>query len=77
MSREAKSLTSENAVEIANWCIGLYVLQTDALDPSISLPSVNVSTAQGIVRAQPGDMVIRNHDGSFDVEKRRQTPLNS
>jgi hypothetical protein len=77
MSAEARALTRANAVDIANWCTGLYVLQTDAVDPSISLPCVNVPTAHGMVRAQPGDTVICLHDGSFEVEKLRTEPLNS
>ena len=78
MSSEAKTLTRDNAVELAQWCVGLYVVQHDAIDESITVPCVNVPTACGeVVRAQPGDIIIRNHDGSFEVEKRRTEPLNS
>lgn len=69
MASEARILTRDNAEFIAHWCGGRAVIQEDALDSSLTTPGVNVPTADGVQRAQVGDMVIRNHDGSYRIHK--------
>jgi hypothetical protein len=70
MASEARMLTAHNAEFIANWCKGKVVIQHDALDESITIRAVNIETPTGVERAQPGDMVICQNDGSFIINKR-------
>ena len=69
MSSESKILTEHNAEEIARWCGGRAVIQHDALDHSVTRPGVNVPVKDEVERAQVGDMVIRNDDGTFQIFK--------
>lgn len=71
MSIEARMLTAHNADFIAKWCRGRAVVQHDALDESSTTTGVNVPVGDGVQRAQVGDMVIREHDGSFRIHKKR------
>lgn len=66
---EARTLKEGNADELAEWCGGLPVVQHDALDHSKTTAGLNVPTADGVKRAQVGDTVIREHDGSFRIQK--------
>lgn len=69
MSEEAKTLTRMNAEQIAEWCGGRAVVQHDALDHDLTTPGVNVPVGDEVQRAQVGDMVIRQHDGSFRIAR--------
>jgi hypothetical protein len=73
MGSEARTLTVRNADELAEWCGGRRVVQENALDSSVTTPGLNVPTNNGVQRAQVGDTIIHNHDGSFDIQKREET----
>lgn len=61
-----------NTEMIAEWCGGRAVVQHDALDHDRTIPAVNVPTKDGVKRAQVGDAVIRDNDGSFRIEKKQE-----
>jgi hypothetical protein len=65
----ARTLTRSNADEIAEWCGGRRVVQHDALDDSVTFPSVNVPVGNSVERAQVGDVIIRNPDGTFRIDR--------
>jgi hypothetical protein len=67
---EKRILTQFNADMIAEWCGGRAVIQHDALDYDLATPGVNVPTMDGVERAQVGDMVVQERDGSFRIQKR-------
>jgi hypothetical protein len=69
MSSEARTLTEDNAEELAAWCGGRAVVTHDALDRSKTSPGINVPCGEDVERAMVGDMIIRNDDGSFRVFK--------
>lgn len=69
MSSEGRLVTDANAQEVADWCGGLPVIQYDALDDKKVIPGVNVPVGDGTQRASVGDVVIRNHDGTFQIFK--------
>lgn len=69
MSSESRVVTTENAQEIADWCGGKHVIQHDALDHKGVTPGINIPVGKNVERAQVGDIVIRNHDGSFQILK--------
>lgn len=69
MSSEARKLTKDNAEFIAQWCGGRAVVQHDPLDHDLTTPGVNVPVGNEVERAQVGDMVIRQNDGSFRILK--------
>jgi hypothetical protein len=73
MSSEAKTLDQNNAEHIATWCGGRAVVQHDALDHDSTAPGVNVPVGDSVERAQVGDTVIRNHDGSFRISRRNES----
>ncbi len=67
MASEAKTVSDQNAASLAHWCRGRVVEEIDPFDDSVSL-GVNVPCHDGEVkRASSGHMVIRRHDGTFDV----------
>jgi polysaccharide deacetylase 2 family uncharacterized protein YibQ len=66
---DARTLTQSNADEIAEWCGGRRVVQHHALDDSVTFPSVNVPVGTSVERAQLGDVVIRNSDGTFRIDR--------
>lgn len=70
MGAESRIVTVRNVDELSQWCGGRVVVQQDALNPNSTHPAINVQTDEGVERAQVGDMLIRNHDGSFAVIKR-------
>jgi copper homeostasis protein CutC len=70
MSTEAKTLTNSNVEEIAHWCGGLPVVQHDALDYGKTTHGVNVPVGETVERASTGDIIIRNHDGTFRIHKK-------
>lgn len=63
-------LTADNAEEMAAWCGGRAVVQHDALDDASTTTGVNVPVGDRVERAQVGDMVIRDNDGSFRILKK-------
>lgn len=69
MSSEAKTLTADNAAELAEWCGGRAVMEHDALNPAQSSPGINVPVGDDVKRASMGDMIIRNNDGTFRIFK--------
>jgi hypothetical protein len=69
MSSEARTITSENAQQIALWCGGRLVQEEDALNPSVKTPGINVLTAEGVQRASMGDTIIHKTDGTFEIFK--------
>jgi hypothetical protein len=70
MASEGRTITESNAYDIARWCGGTLVTQHDALDHSKTIPGVNVPIGDEVERASLGDMVIRNHDGSYQINKK-------
>lgn len=66
---DARTLTRSNADEIAEWCGGRRVVQHDALDDSTTFPAVNVPVGDEVERAQLGDVIIRNPDGTFRIDR--------
>jgi hypothetical protein len=68
----AIALYEGNAEMIAQWCGGRAVVQHDALDHDLTSSAVNVPTKEGVKRAQVGDKVIRDDDGSFRIEKKQE-----
>jgi hypothetical protein len=69
MGSEARSLTRENAAELAHWCGGRLVTEHDALDHESTSPGVNVPVGNDVERASLGDLIIHNNDGTFTVFK--------
>lgn len=69
MSSQARMLTAANVEELAEWCGGVSVVEHDALDHGVTYAALNVPTSQGVRRAREGNLVIRLHDGTFDVFK--------
>lgn len=65
-------LTESNAEDVATWCGGLAVVQHDALDNDRTTAGVNVPTKEGVQRAQVGDLIVREGDGTFRIEKESQ-----
>lgn len=72
MSSEARLVTRDNAIAIAKWCGGYVVAQYDALDSNVSTPGINVPVGDHVERAQLGDVIIRKHDGTFEIFKDHQ-----
>ncbi len=66
---DARTLTASNALEIAEWCGGCRVMQHDALDDSTIFSAVNVPVGDQVERAQIGDVIIRNPDGTFRIDR--------
>lgn len=66
---DARTLTRSNADEIAEWCGGRRVVQHDALDGSTTFPAVNVPVGDEVERAQLGDVIIQNPDGTFRIDR--------
>lgn len=66
---EARTLTKENAVEIAEWCDGILVEELDSLDHSATSPGINLMCVVSVQRASVGDVIIRGHDGKFRIYK--------
>jgi hypothetical protein len=70
MGSEARTVSEKNLGEVAVWCGGVIVGEHDALDHSVSNSALNLRTMNGEVeRAHIGDMIIRNHDGTFQIRK--------
>ena len=69
MSSEARTITAENAKQIAEWCGGRLVEEQNALDSSIKTPGINVLTTEGVQRASMGDTIIHKSDGTFEISK--------
>jgi hypothetical protein len=66
---DARTLTENNAEEVAQWCGGRVVIQHDALDNDVTTSGVNVPVRDKVERAQVGDIIVHSHDGSFRIEK--------
>jgi hypothetical protein len=77
MTSEARTVTANNAKELAEWCGGRAVVEHDALDSGITSPGINVPVGKGIgvKRASMGDVIVQKHDGTFDVVKRGHLEL--
>jgi hypothetical protein len=71
MGSEAKTLTADNAEELAAWCRGKAVVEHDALDDNKTSPGVNVPVGDGVERASLGDIIIQNNDGTFRIFRAR------
>lgn len=70
MSTEIRLLTANNADVIADWCGGRTAIQHSVEDDGATpIIGVNVPTANGVERAQPGDYIARSHSGIFYVRK--------
>jgi hypothetical protein len=69
MSMDVRTLTRDNAKEIAQWCGGRVVTEHDALAHDVTSPGVNVPVGTEVERASLGDMVFQKDDGSFGVFK--------
>lgn len=69
MSSEARTLTENNAAELADWCRGRAVTEHDALSRDKSYPGINVPVGDGVQRASLGDTIIHKNDGSFEIFK--------
>jgi hypothetical protein len=65
---EAVQLTKANVREVAEWCIGKEIEETDAMDSSIKYVGLNLLTVvEGIRRASEGDFVVQDVIGGFHV----------
>lgn len=62
-------ITVENIGQIAEWCGGKVVTEEDALNPSVTNPALNVDVAGTVKRVRPGDILIQNHDGTFQIHE--------
>jgi hypothetical protein len=69
MGSEGRIVTENTVHDIAQWCGGRVVIQHDALDHEKTVPAVNVPVKNEVHRASIGDVVIQNHDGSFQIHK--------
>lgn len=69
MAYEARTVTSDNASEVAEWCEGVVVTEIDALDHSATQPGINVLCGDRMKRASIGNVIMKLHDGTFDVLK--------
>lgn len=69
MASEARTLTAENAAELAHWCGGRLAMEYDALDENKTSPGINVPLRDAVGRASVGDTIIRQHDGTFSIFK--------
>lgn len=69
MGQEARTLSSNNATELAHWCGGVVVPQYNALDDEKVAVAVNVPTEDGVQRAQPGDTIIEIYHNTFRIER--------
>jgi hypothetical protein len=69
MSSEARTLTANNADELAAWCGGRAVVEHDALDHEKTSPGINVPVGlfSEVKRASVGDTILREMNGSFKV----------
>lgn len=72
MAYEARTLTENNAEELAAWCGGMPVVQHDALDHEKTTTGVNVPTKNGVERAQVGDAIYRQDNGNFGIFKHQR-----
>lgn len=65
----ARTVTAANAAELAQWCGGHLVTETDALDAEKSQPGINVLVgSEDVERASVGDVILEMN-GSFQVRK--------
>lgn len=69
MASEARTLTENNAAELADWCGGRLVMEHDALDDDKTSPGINVLVDGDVRRASVGDTLIRKNDGTFRIIK--------
>lgn len=69
MAYEARTVTSGNASEVAEWCEGVLVTEINALDHSATQPGINVLCGDQVKRASLGSIIMKLHDGTFDVLK--------
>jgi hypothetical protein len=65
---DVRLVTATNAAELAQWCGGRLVQETDALDSSKSQPGINVPVGESVQRASVGD-AIHEENGTFRVQK--------
>lgn len=63
----AVQLTKENASDLAKWCGGRIVEESDALSPQKKYVGINVPIFDGPKRLSEGDYLARNRDGQFSV----------
>lgn len=70
MGSESRQVSESNIEEVAEWCDGVVRMEHDALDHSVTIPALNVATIWGIERAHIGDMIIKNHNGTFRLRKK-------
>lgn len=64
---EAVKLTNENVQEVADWCTGQEVVETDAFDPHKHYVGLNVVLWDGVGRLSEGDYLVKDGLGSFHV----------
>lgn len=69
MASEARTLTENNAAELADWCGGRLVMEHDALDDDKTSPGINVLVDGDVRRASVGDTLICKNDGTFRIIK--------
>lgn len=62
---EAVQLRKDNVSEVANWCVGQEVEETDALDPDKKYVGVNFISWDGMARASESDYIIKDILGNF------------
>lgn len=62
---EARTVTRDNAEELADWCGGQVVIEHDALDYDQSSPGINFQGKDGVLRASVGQTIVHNNDGHF------------
>lgn len=71
MASEGRLLTKDNSAEIAEWCGGRMVPEKDSLTGLPVGIGINLLCGDEVKRASVGDVIIRNHNGTFDVNKTR------
>lgn len=69
MASSARTLTAENARDVAEWCKGQLVTEHDALDHSVTSPGINLRCGDEIKRASVGDIIILQNNGEFTIFK--------
>lgn len=69
---EAIKLTPESVDRAALWAGGKPVEEYDSFDRSKKFVALNVPTLRGVQRAQEGDYIVKESNGSFNVVSERE-----
>lgn len=64
---EAAKVTPATVDEIARWCGGVVIAESDPFEPSKAFVGLNVPTVNGMERAGESAYVVRDGHGRFSV----------